>query len=100
MATQIKWVQPTKYNVKSLWVRIREGQFKTVSGLPRFQLVKDVEDPDILYLTWTYDKTALVRCSIDNFPAYLPDEDPDQVHKVLERIARRDLRPRAWTWPT
>jgi hypothetical protein len=93
LGTQIKWLRPTARNVKSLWVRIRDGQFKTASGLPRFQLVKDVEDPEILFLTWTYDKSALVRCDLDDFPAYLPDEDPERLTKVLTRIAGRELRP-------
>jgi hypothetical protein len=93
LGTQITWLRPTPNNVKALWVRIRDGQFKTASGLPRFQLVKDIEDPEILFLTWTYDKMALVRCSLDDFPAYLPDEDPERLNKVLTRIAGRELRP-------
>ncbi|MBN2560900.1 MAG: hypothetical protein JXQ75_08220 [Phycisphaerae bacterium] len=93
MGTQIKWVRPTVQNVKALWLRIKDGQFRTLAGVPRFQLVKDVDDPDVLYITWTYDKTALVRCVLDDFPAYLPDEWQDQVHKVLRRIAGRELRP-------
>jgi len=93
MKTQIKWIRPTTHNVKALWVRIKNGQFRTANGVPRFHVVKDVEDPDIVYLTWTYDKTALVRCPIDDFPAYLPDEPPQQLQQILTRIAGRDLRP-------
>lgn len=93
MRTQIKWVRPTTQNVRALWYRIRRGQFKTTNGVPRFQVVKDFEDPDRIYLTWSYGSSALVRCSIDDFPAYLPDEAQDQATQILTRIAKRDLRP-------
>ncbi len=86
-------VRPTTHNVKALWGRIKQGQFKNRNGVPRFQVVKDIEDPDILYITWLYDRMSMVRCVIDDLPAYLPDEPGDLVERVLKRIARRDLRP-------
>ncbi len=92
MPLTLKWIKPNTANVKALWSRIREGQFKTAAGLPRFQVVKDVDEPEALFLTWTYGQSALVKCSIDDIPAFLPDIPYEDVEKILRRIARRDLR--------
>lgn len=93
MPLTLKWIKPNTANVKSLWSRIRDGQFKTAAGLPRFQVLRDVDEPEALYLTWSYGQSALVRCSIDDIPAYLPDAPYEDVERILRRIARRDLRP-------
>lgn len=77
----------------ALWSRIKDGRFKNSAGIPRFQVAKGTDDPDAIYLTWSYDKTALVRCSIDDIPAYLPSVPFEDAERVLRLIARRALRP-------
>ncbi len=88
-----KWVGPTPENVEALWLLIREGKFRTSNGVPKFQLTRGVKHPDELYISWPYDNDSVVRCPIDDIPAYLPDEVPDRVNKILRFIAKRDLRP-------
>ncbi len=92
MPQTLKWIKPNTANIKALWSRIRDGQFKTAAGLPRFQVSKDIDEPEALFLTWTYGQSALVKCSIDDIPAFLPDVPYEDVEKILRRIARRDLR--------
>ncbi|MFQ5424242.1 MAG: hypothetical protein ACE5F9_09720 [Phycisphaerae bacterium] len=88
-----KWVGPTRASVEALWLLIRDGKFRTSNGVPKFQLARGVKDPDELYVSWPYDNDSVVRCPIDDIPAYLPDEAPDRVNKILRFIAKRDLRP-------
>ncbi len=93
MPSTLKWIRPSRANVMALWSRIKDGRLKTSAGIPLFQVAKGTDDPDAVYLTWSYDKSAVVRCSIDDIPAYLPSVPFAEVECVLRRIARRDLRP-------
>ena len=45
-----KWIQPTHDNVKALWFMIRDGRFKTPTGVPKFHCTKGNQNPDDIYI--------------------------------------------------
>ena len=92
MPKTTKWIQPTPENVRGFWLLVRDGRFKNSNGLPKFQLTRGVGDPDEVIISWAYGSDSVVRCPIDDIPAYLNSEPLDSVARVLKRIARRDLR--------